>query len=144
MFEMATDSVIITASFSMSIDAFPRGAIELTQRPIQSITQISYLDADGASQVLATSVYGFSAGKRIIYLNNGESWPTTLQQTDAVEVTYDAGYGADASSTPREIQQAILLLVGFWFFDPAQEGNAGSYDKAWDRIVDQNLRTTYP
>lgn len=144
LFEQRTDTVIITQTFEMTADAFPRGSIEFAQRPVQSVTSIKYLDAAGDEQTLSTDVYGYSKSKRLAYLKSGQEWPTVLNQTDAVTIEYVAGYGGDPSAIDRQIQQAILLMVGYWFYDPAMEGSAGNYDKAFDRIIDGFLRTTYP
>jgi len=48
-----------------------------------------------------------------VCLNYGESWPsTTLRPHNGICVTFVAGYGDAASDVPRNIRQAMLLLIG--------------------------------
>lgn len=112
---------LITATWTLTLDAFPDSpmcAIELPRPPIISVTSLTYYDEAGVQQTLAASSYQVDLMSRPgrIVAGVGLDWPTI--QTDrinAITVTYTAGYGAAATSVPRAIRQAILLLVGEWF-----------------------------
>lgn len=86
--------------------------------PIQSITSITYIDANGMQQTLDPSFY-FLAGAgtlapRIVRAPL-QTWPTTrIDHPEAVTLTAVAGYGDTADTVPPELIQAILLLVGDW------------------------------
>ncbi len=45
----------------------------------------------------------------------GGTWPASMEDNDAVVVTWWAGYGAAGSSVPAAIRHAILMLVGYWY-----------------------------
>ena len=112
----------INRTLQMTLVAFPSGqAFELPRSPVSSTvddTVITYIDPDGASQILATTVYGVDTTPLvpIVYLKDGQSWPSTLgTEPSVVTVQFVAGYGATAVSVDPRAKQAILMLVGLWF-----------------------------
>jgi len=113
--------------------AFPRrtsesiAAIELPRPPLQSVSSITYYDADGVQQTLATSVYQVDADREpaVIVLRPSQSWPTHDYRHNGIAVTYVAGYGAE-SAVPARAKQAILLLVAHWYRVREAVGTVGS------------------
>jgi uncharacterized phiE125 gp8 family phage protein len=99
------------------LNACGRRSIELPMPPAVSITSISYVDAEGANQTLASTEYQFAQPLQIgtIFEAYGKTWPTIRQQPEAITVRFVAGYGAAASAVPEPIRQAMLLLVGHWY-----------------------------
>jgi len=93
------------------VEKFPYFAsdMELRWAPVQSVTSVTYLDSNGATQTLATSVYelGHKLGVGHIRLKYGQVWPATRAHPDAVTVTYVAGYGDDRHDVPNPIRQAV-------------------------------------
>lgn len=72
---------------------------------------ITYRDAAGASQTLASSVYlvdDVSVPGRV-RLAPDQEWPTIQNRWDAVRVEYTVGWAAD--EVPEPIVQALLLLI---------------------------------
>jgi uncharacterized phiE125 gp8 family phage protein len=72
---------------------------------------ITYRDAAGASQTLATSVYlvdDVSVPGRI-RLAPDQTWPTIQNRWDAVRVEYTVGW--PDGDVPKPIVQALLLLI---------------------------------
>jgi hypothetical protein len=81
----------------------PRG--HLASSPNVTIT---YLDANGASQPLASSVYraegaGNDEMEGRIWLARGQQWPATDSQFDAVKVQYQVGWDS-ADQVPAPIR----------------------------------------
>ena len=68
---------------------------------MQSISSVTYLDADGATQTVAGSVYTLDNadehGRAWVLLQDGEEWPDVGDYGNAVTVTFVAGYGAAAA-----------------------------------------------
>lgn len=63
--------------------------------PLISVTSITYIDVDGVTQTLSSSLYSITdPAKGVITLNYGESWPTTRWQPNAVTVRFVAGMAA--------------------------------------------------
>ena len=110
---------LITQTWRLTLDAFPRHLepIELPMGPVQSVTSISYVDDDGATQTWASSDYRVDTDSivaRVTPVYNG-SYPSTRDVTGAVTVTYVTGYGDAGSDVPAGIKAAMLLLVGHWY-----------------------------
>ena len=144
--EQDTDRVVISQVFEWTSDSFPDsgGAIQLAQKPIQSVESITYIDADETEQSMPSDAYVLNTGNRQIYLSPKSEWPSAYGTQESVKVSYTAGYGDTEGSVPRMIKRAILLQVGKWFFDPAQEYGDSSWDDAYGKLVDRLLRTSYP
>jgi uncharacterized phiE125 gp8 family phage protein len=86
--------------------------MRLPLHPVASITQVTYLDADGATQTLASSAYVLlrDALGAFVTFKPGESWPALGPTHAPVSVTYVAGEPAEA--VPSPIRAAILLMAG--------------------------------
>lgn len=87
--------------------------IELPKGSLVSVTSVTYLDQDGATQTLNAATYEVdtkSPRGRVI-LKDGEQWPATKDRWNSVTVTYVAGYGAGGAQVPNALKQAMLLLI---------------------------------
>lgn len=106
---------IIQRTYTAYADCF-LNKMELTA-DLQSVSAIRYQDSDDAQQTLATSVYKVDPHSLVgaVRLAYGQSWPSTYNESNVVEIDFTAGLAADSESTPSEIKQAILLLVGTMF-----------------------------
>lgn len=69
------------------------GALPLGRNPVQQVSQLQYVDADGVTQVLSTSAYQVKqAGGAVVLPAYNTSWPTTRDELERVAITYRAGY----------------------------------------------------
>lgn len=115
--ERITNRSLITQTWKYYLDGVFPNLIRLPRGPIQSVTNIKYLDIDGAEQTVSTDVYRVdtvSEPARVVE-EEDEDWPDTENTINAIYITYDAGYGDNASDVPQPLRQAILLLVGNWY-----------------------------
>jgi uncharacterized phiE125 gp8 family phage protein len=105
---------------TLELPCFPlnRGErIYLPWNPLSSVTSITYTDAAGASQTVATTVYDVNTTTQpgFIHLKYNQFWPTSLRQDialpDVVVITYVAGYGTTGAAVPDTVRQAIKLLA---------------------------------
>lgn len=116
--EEHTGRALITQTWEYTADAFPTkaGAIWLPRPPLIAVSQVQYVDTAGATQTWDSDEYRVDAvsvpGR--VTLADGAVWPTPNDVSNAVTVTYTAGYGA-ASDVPEPIKQALLLLIGSWY-----------------------------
>jgi uncharacterized phiE125 gp8 family phage protein len=87
----------------------------LPAAPIQSITSIKYLDANGAEQTLDPTTYvsDLHGIHPTISRAFDKVWPAHIVQLGSVTITAVCGY-ADGT-VPTAITQAIQLMVGDWF-----------------------------
>lgn len=105
----------VTQVWTLVLDAFPSGSITLPLPPLQSVDEITYVDANGATQTLATTEYVVDKAGMIgrVHLAYQKQWPTTRAQPMAVRVKFTAGYGA-AAAVPSDLVSALMLLVAHW------------------------------
>lgn len=94
--ETITHRALVTSTFDLKLDAFPGSddVIEIPLPPLQSVTSITYLDGDGASQTMDSDDYvvDISSEPGRVYLAYGASWPSTQNRRDAVTIRFVAGY----------------------------------------------------
>lgn len=109
--EKYTGRSLVTQTWEAVLDAFPPdGVIPLANGPIASVTSVTYLDATGATQTLATNQYQVDIpGARVVRAPD-VSWPTTSTKIGAVKVRYVTGTAA--GSVPAPVKAAILLVLG--------------------------------
>lgn len=95
-------------------------AIEIPLPPLQSVTAVTYLDQDAATQTLSTEVYAAVTKTEPgeIVLLQGQSWPLTAQQPDAVTIRFVAGY----TKVPQKIRNIIFSIVA-WRFENREGGD---------------------
>lgn len=115
-------------------------------RPVTSITSITYLDGNGDSQTLATTVYAFESSgvKQFVRLKYGQTWPTIRGDINGITITAVAGYSSVAN-IPARIKQACLLLINHWFENHGIVGPAGpEIAFSYQSLVNSVGRKTYP
>ena len=85
----------MTATWTGYLDSFPAGTeIELPYPPLQSVTSVKYLDADGTSQTFSSGDYSVDTTRepgRVI-LGYNKSWPTAQAIQKAGTIIFVAGY----------------------------------------------------
>lgn len=111
--EHRTGRVLITQTWDITFDGFPDDSLDLPFPPLQSVTSITYLDSNGASQVLANTEYQVIINElsgRVVPAY-GKAWPGTRPQPGAVTVRIVAGYGL-AVAVPQSIKNWMLLIIG--------------------------------
>jgi uncharacterized phiE125 gp8 family phage protein len=94
--------------------------------PLVSVDAVRYLDNNGDEQEFAEADHWRVIGERhaqggLIALLDGAEWPSLLATADPdlVRIDFTAGYvnlnSPDASPLPKEIAQAVKLMVGDWY-----------------------------
>ena len=117
--EELTNRQLVTASMELSLDRFPCGTdpILIPRAPLQSVESIVYVDSAGEEQTLDAERYVVDANHEPgrVFPAYGTSWPSTRERTSGgtVKVTFTAGY---TNGYPAELFQAMLLLVGHYFY----------------------------
>lgn len=103
---------LVQRSTVVYLDCFPCGPIEIRLPPVQSITSVVYLDLNGDSQTLSTSLYrsDLTTKPGRITPAYGELWPETYDVTNAVTVTAVTGY-TSAVLVPACAKQAMRVGV---------------------------------
>jgi len=106
----------ITQTLMSKCDAFPEYFL-LPRPPLQSVTSITYVDQNGDTQTVDTSIYVVDTHSEPgrVTLAYDEEWPYDVRAIEnAVAITYVAGYGGPAD-VPERIKHAIRLLVSHMY-----------------------------
>jgi uncharacterized phiE125 gp8 family phage protein len=107
-------------TLTLKCDAFADFA-RLPDGPIASISSITYLDTDGATQTLSGTVYELRANgyEAAIVLKYNQVWPF-VRPGSQITVTAVAG----AASAPADVKAAALLLFGHLYKNREAVGEA--------------------
>lgn len=104
---------LVTQTWRADYDQFPADDeyLRLPLFPVQSVTTLAYWDVDDADQVFTDYDLLMDSEGAYLRLATDAAWPSSYVRSDAVRVTFVAGYGA-AAAVPAQLKQAVLLRVG--------------------------------
>lgn len=90
--------------------------IKLAHGPVTSITSITYVDSNGATQTLDPSTYILDTSDLVqrVAPAYGQNWPAARRQLGSVKVTFATGY-ADAASVPATIRSWMFNRIATAF-----------------------------
>jgi len=102
----------ITQTLLLTLPEWPGDVIYIPRPSLISVGSVKYRDTAGALQTEAGTVYHVEteAHPGRVSLLADQSWSNTETHPQAVQVTYDAGYGASAA-VPEDIKQAIRIQL---------------------------------
>lgn len=88
--------------------------IDFPLNPVTSVTSITYVDSNGASQTLASNQYTVAARAHDSYIVEAYDvdWPDVRSVPEAITVRFVVG---DSSNVPDELRRAILFLAGHYY-----------------------------
>jgi len=139
---------ILSATWQQSMSCFPSdsGMISLMMGMDTNVSSITYVDTDGVTQTLDSSLWSYSQPRSGIFSEDADGWPEVSAETKSDKVTINFTCGvADSDCVPRMIKQAILLEVGRGYFDPAQENTLNTDNgKSYELMVRKLIRSSYP
>lgn len=111
MAQQKTQRSILPETYRLSLSGFPSSRMELPLPPLID-AEISYFDAAGDTQsftdFLLNAGTGPEAGRAVISLASGVSWPTAGDFSNAVSVTFRTGY-INRLVSPEEVDVPALL-----------------------------------
>jgi len=127
-FEESTNRQTVTATWDFTFDSFPVGRLPLLipRSPVQSITSVTYTDADGVSTTWSSSNYTVDAANepgRVFPVFN-EVWPVARGIEGALVVRAICGYGT-AAQVPASVKACMLMLIDDWFNERDGSGKMG-------------------
>jgi uncharacterized phiE125 gp8 family phage protein len=123
--EAALGLALVTQSWKLLLDRWPKEHVPLPLYPAQSVASVKVYAADGTPTTIAAGDYLVDTASRPGRLvANGVSWPAPGKAAGGIEIAFTAGYGAAATDVPAPIRQALLLLVAHWYEhrDPIEIG----------------------
>lgn len=108
---------LMPQTWEVRLDAFPLigQGIPLDMPPVQSVTEIGYLPADGdgtTEDILSTDDYFLDPAALPAWVMpaSGVLWPDVIDRANAVRVRYETGY-ASAAVVPANIRIWLAVAV---------------------------------
>jgi uncharacterized phiE125 gp8 family phage protein len=138
--ERDTSTALITRTLEHRLPRF-LGIVTLTVRPVVSISSVKYIDTAGAEQTVSAADYYLDDDQ--LWFKNAFVFPTTEERSEAVRITYIAGYGADSLACPELDRMAIKLSLANRFEDRDMISASGDR-KAYEALVAKKMRASYP
>jgi uncharacterized phiE125 gp8 family phage protein len=145
--EQDTRRSLVTQTHVLSMDTFPsNGIIELPTAPVQSVTSVTYVDTNDATQTFTEFTLDSNNTPSRLVLNDGESFPTVRGHYDDVKVTYVSGYGSTVASVDPVAKFAILMLVSHLFNSPSvtAHGSVNVVPVGYESLIDSLKWGQYP
>lgn len=106
--EKELSRALTLGTYVLRLDRFPCYEIHLPRPPLSSVSQVQYVDVNGNTVVLGSSVYtvDVTSNPGRIHLAYNQVWPTIRDIPNAVIVTYVAG-----KATGEEIPELIRMAI---------------------------------
>lgn len=101
---------LMTQTWELVLDEFPRCEIYLPFGPAQTVETINYFGITGTETLLPATLYYLDNASRDPWIFPQVAWPLTLAAANAVSIKFVAGYPT-AEEVPNPIKQAVRLLV---------------------------------
>lgn len=119
--------------------------VQFPHRPVTAISSVIYYDIANVSQTLSSLLYQLDSSRSQMRKPYLTTWPSCISRWDAVTITYILGSHDDSTTVPGFAKSAMLLLIANEFeqrdmMTPDYTQN----QKAYERIVAKNMRSTYP
>lgn len=112
-----TNRALVEQTWTMKLAEWPcdgtRRRIDLPKPPLLSVTSISYVDTDGATQTLAADQYAVHADAWGAYVVEayGKTWPAVRCQDDAITVVFFAGYAHTGTGDSINYQANVPAII---------------------------------
>lgn len=105
---------LITHTYRWDFKEF-NGKLELPRPPIQSITEVTYIDENGTEQMVSDSDYTkvTSTSPGFVLFHDDYTFPEVSDEEPyPVRITYVAGYGDKISDVDSGIQLYLMNIIG--------------------------------
>ena len=99
---------LVTQTWRWTLAARPEGNLQLPLGPVQSVSQIRFVDTTGVEQTFSSTLYRLVSG--VIKLVANATWPNADDREAAFWVEFVAGYGAP-TAVPEPTRQLARLMV---------------------------------
>jgi uncharacterized phiE125 gp8 family phage protein len=123
--ESAVSVGLITQTWRLVMDQWPKGAVEIPLSPLQAVTAIRVKDRNGIGQVVPSTSYLVditSLPPRLVW--NGVVPQNPGVPAVGIEIDLTIGFGATGAVVPAPLRHAILMLIAHWYEhrDPEEIG----------------------
>jgi uncharacterized phiE125 gp8 family phage protein len=139
--ERDTSTALITRTLEHRL---PRwlDVVRLTVRPAIAVTSIAYIDSNGDTQTVSTNDY-YLDGDQVRFKKTFIE-PSLEDRSEAVRITYTAGYGVASTACPELDRMAIKLSLANRFENRDMIVSANYTRAAYEALVAKKMRASYP
>lgn len=131
--EEKTGLALSARTFQYQLDGWPcwgrdnYGIITLPRAPVRDVTDVEYIDEDGALQTVATDNWSWSRSDQgaYVWFSESYSFPSVKDRAlGTVRITFDAGYDDPETSgsgddpnlaLPFRARAALRMLTSHWY-----------------------------
>lgn len=114
--EGRTSKALIARGFLMTIDDWAsRSEQKLPVAPVQSVNEVSIIDAYGVATRLDPSTFRLQKDAFAARLRPMSTLLPSVPTGGSVEIRFDAGYGASFEAVPEDLKQAVLMLASHYY-----------------------------
>ncbi len=114
--EARTGKALITRGFVVTFAQWRNAQAQgLPVAPIQSISDVTYVDRFGATTTLDASAYRLQKDNFEPKLKSTSTALPAIPSEGAVEIRFDAGFGPAFEDVPSDLAQAVLLLAAHYY-----------------------------
>jgi hypothetical protein len=103
---------------------------------------VKYYDENGDDQTVAAADYYLDSDQ--VRFKTSFTSPSLEERSEAVRITYLAGYGSGVASVPQLDRMAIKLSLANRFEDRDMINGGAGERKAYEALVHKKMRSTYP
>ena len=125
--EGRTGKALLARRFLLRLDRWreDRGAQALPMAPVSALVSVTLLDGDGVASLLVSDRFRLEPDMARPRLK-GLGWALpVIPENGAVEIVFDAGFGADWAAVPVDLAQAVLLLAAEFYEVRHSGGQSG-------------------
>jgi hypothetical protein len=141
LIEAMTGIAFITQTWLLALDHWPAGqeqwwdgtrtgaiadiyvpnslrAVNLPRYPLASVDTVTVYDQGGASAaVTIADVFDVDTYRKPgrMVLRDGATWPIALRGSNAIEITYTAGFGASGTAVPAILKRAVKQVAAYLY-----------------------------
>lgn len=115
--ENVTHRAFISRQLKLTLAGYPSsGYIELPFPPLISVDAFQYVDTDGALQTLAVSEYAVRSEREPARIEPAwqVTWPALRTVSNAVQITFTAGYAPGSPPDEAESQAVMPAALRLW------------------------------
>lgn len=113
--EALTGRALRERTYALTLDRFPT-SLELHEAPFVEVDSVAYYDSANESQSFSVDNLEYIHQLRTtLKLKPSVSAPSVADRTDAVTITYTAGYGDNAGECPEGLKQAVRFLTAHYY-----------------------------
>jgi hypothetical protein len=93
-------------------------AVTLPRYPLATVASVNVFDdAGNSAPVDVSATFDVDTYRRPgrMVLRNGATWPIALRNSNAIEINYTAGFGANAPAVPAILKRAIKQVAAYLY-----------------------------